>query len=219
MSGRYDQIKNMSLDELKDEYYNCKNEDQVKKQMLKKLIKNKNKEVAPKITNQVNQTNHQIKSIKQTNPKANILTNKITNEITDKITDKITDELTNKITKSIDKLISLKESKKVEDLAPVINKRGNMEQYWESHQQAKKIDPRFIKEISTDHSNNKLMERLNCELDFRIYGDPSKDNSDIIKPYSNSDDGNFKDFEKYCIPATSFDQNPISINKKQKNKF
>ena len=36
------------------------------------------------------------------------------------------------------------------------------------------------------------MDRLNSELEFRIYGDKS---DEIIKPYSNGDHNNFKDNE------------------------
>lgn len=51
------------------------------------------------------------------------------------------------------------------------------------------------------------MEKLNCELDFRIYEENNTQDDiqdTIMKPYSNSDDGNFRDFEKYSIPTTSF---------------
>jgi len=90
-------------------------------------------------------------------------------------------------------------------LDPVIKKRGNMEKYWESNQNTDKIDPKFVKKIGNDFSNNKLMERLNCELDFRINSDMPKNfedrSDDIIKPYSNDDNGNFKDFQKYSVPT------------------
>ncbi len=197
MSGKYDQFKNMSLDELKDEYYNCKNEEIIKKEMLKKIIKSKIAiEKQQKQQNDINQKKLEDEKIKQ-QQKQQIKNAKLSNEIS----------------KGIDRLISLKENaekekqkaeqlNKIKELDPIIKKRGNMEQYWESNQKTKQMDPKFVKEISTDHSNNKLMERLNCELDFRIYGE--KSNDDIIKPYSNSDEGNFRDFEKYSIPATSF---------------
>lgn len=181
MSGRYDQIKNMSIDELKDEYYNCTSNDRVKKQMLKKLIMSKISIEKQKKKEQQKEKEKQLIEEK---------------------------ELTDEINKSIDKLINLKKTaekeksmKKLKSLEPVITKRGKMEQYWESNQNTNQIDPKFVKEIGVDHSNNKLMERLNCELDFRINGDKSED---IVKPYSNSDDGNFKEFEKYAIPTTSF---------------
>lgn len=186
MSGKYDQIKNMSIDELKDEYYNCSQNDKVKKEMLKKLIKSK------------------ITIEKQ--KRQQMLINSEKQKKEEKC-------LSDKINKSIDKLINLKnhsetikQSQKLKTLEPIIKKRGNMEQYWESNQNTKGVDPKFVKEIGVDHSNNKLMERLNCELDFRIFGDKNENNveNDIVKPYSNSEEGNFKDFEKYSIPITSF---------------
>ena len=170
MSGKYEQINNMTLKELKDEYYGCSDTDNVKKQILKKLIKNK---------------------IQIEKEQAVIEKN-----------------LQDDIDKKLDNLIKMKENtekdkknKKLKELDQVIKKRGNMEQYWESNQQTDKIDPRFKPEIELDHSNNKLMERLNYELDFRIHGTKTKD---VIKPYSGTDDGNFKDFEKYSIPTDNF---------------
>jgi hypothetical protein len=202
MSGKYDQIKTMSIEELKDEYYNCKNGDVVKKQMLKKIIKSKIK---------LDNTSNSKSSPNKKKQIDNITTDDLV------ISEPSLDDTT---TKCIEKLISLKinegvhkQQKKLQELKPIIEKRGNMEQYWESNQEIDKIDPRFMKEISTDHSNNKLMERLNCELDFRLYGEQSKD--DIIKPYSNSDGGNYTDLVKQNVPPT-FD--PIREKfKKQKN--
>lgn len=186
MSGKYDEFINMTLDELKDEYYMCKDKNQVKRNILKKIIKermsnDKNKQKNPKLLNYKNDNEDEMK-------------------------------IKRNIDKSIYKLISLKEQeeeRKIKKLEPLLEKRGNMEQYWESNQNLEEIDSRFIKEINTDYANNKLMERLNCELDFRIYGDNSK--NDIIKPYSNKEEGNFKDFEKYSIPTTTF--NPKKYKK------
>lgn len=194
MSGIYNEFKLMTLEELKDEYYNCKDKDKVKKQILKKIIK----ERIEKEKQQKELREREIKKNKSSDSGNN----------SDNNSNSKTSEL-------IDKLINLKNNaekekqiKKIKDLEPVIQKRGNMEQYWESYQNEKEIDKRFIKEINIDHSNNKLMERLNGELDFRIHGDHSKD--DIIKPYSDLNEGNYKDFEKYTIPISSFTQKRYS---------
>ncbi len=42
---------------------------------------------------------------------------------------------------------------------------------------------KFIKPINIDYSNNKLMERLNSEFDFRLNGEIDYN---TIKPYSNN---------------------------------
>ena len=42
------------------------------------------------------------------------------------------------------------------------------------------IDSKFKKELDKDFKNNKLMERLNCELDFRNMEKPKKE---LEKPY------------------------------------
>lgn len=146
--GKYDQIKNMSINELKDEYYNCSIDDQVKKQIIKKLIKSKNTQKKDK----------KVEVRKDTD---------ITN-------------LTEKINKSIDKLFSLKK---------------NVEYCEKTETKTKEKEP--IKKIGIDYSNNKLMERLNCELDFRVYGTKPSDIDNIIKPYAGvgNNNGNiFKDF-------------------------
>lgn len=174
MSGKYDQINNMSVKELKSEYYNCSDSDTVKKQILKKIIRNK------------------ILSEREKKKEEKQEDEKIQKEINEKLNNLI------KIKENAEKD---KHKKKLKELDPVIKTRGNMEQYWESNQNIDSIDERFRPEIELDHSNNKMMERLNFELDFRIHGERSKD---VIKPYSGADDGNFKEFEKYSIPVNSF---------------
>lgn len=166
MESRYNKINNMTLDQLKEEYYNCDKNDKVKRQILKKIIRNK----------------LELK-------KEEYLEEKI---MMKDIDDKLNNLVNLKLSAEKDKKIQ-----KIKQLDQVIKKRGNMEQYWESNQTIDKIDDKFKPEIEYDHSNNKLMERLNYELDFRIYGSKSKD---IIKPYSNQDEGNFRDFEKYSVP-------------------
>lgn len=175
MSSKYEQIKNMSLIQLKKEYNTCSSDDTVKKQILKKIIKNK-------------------LEIEKKNKK---LDNDMKNDIDTKL---------NNLIKAKENTEKDKKAKKVKELDQIIKKRGNMEQYWENTQTLEKIDDRFKPEIEHDHANNKLMERLNFELDFRIHGEKTKD---VIKPYSNQDGGNYKDFEKYSIPTDNFETNKI----------
>lgn len=175
MNGKYDQIQNMSLDQLKKEYRSCSENDTVKKQILKKIIRSK-------------------LEIEKENKK-----------IDDQMKDDIDKKLNNLI-KAKENTEKDKKSHKLKELDQIIKKRGQMEQYWENNQTLEKIDERFKPEIEYDHANNKLMERLNFELDFRIHGEKTKD---IIKPYSNQDGGNYKDFEKYSIPTDTFETNKI----------
>lgn len=110
---------------------------------------------------------------------------------------------------SLNKIINLKkksdmEKKELQDKERILNKRGAMEKYWHSPADDKMgIDPRFKTELEMDHTNNKLMERLNCELDFRTDDVKLKD---IQKPYFDGGGGNYADasFEKTSISPTSF---------------
>jgi hypothetical protein len=164
MSGRYDKIKEMSLSQLKKEYHSCDEDDNVKKQILKKLIKNKIHEDA----------------------KQEAFNKSMQNEIDDRV----------------NALIKIKEIKdkqhkanKMEELERVLEKRGKMEKYWEANK--KGIDNKFKTELEQDFTNNKLMERLNCELDFRINEEKTKE---TIKPYSELTDGNYNEFKRQSIP-------------------
>lgn len=181
-TNKFNQFQNMSISELKDEYYKCDDiTNSVKKQILKKLIK-------LKMSNEKEEKKLLEKRIEQ---------------------QKKADEELNKKMDNIIKMRELAERDKKIKLDPIIKKRGNMEQYWESNQVTQKIDPRLKNEIETDHSNNKLMERLNCELDFRINEERSKN---VIKPFSTQDSGNFKEFEKYSVPPNDFSNR--RLNKK-----
>ena len=166
--GLYNKISNMTLLELKEEYYKCDDDDTVKKQILKKLIRNKKIEDEKK---------------------------KLHNE-----------KIQADVDKNLTRIIKLKEirerERKIEEYENFMKKRGNMEKYWESHKGERQFDPRFKTELEQDHTNNKLMERLNCELDFRI-NEKSK-SRDIIKPYSSANDGNYVEFEKTTISPTNF---------------
>ena len=167
-SGMYEKVCSMDILELKEEYYKCDDDDKVKKQILKKMIKNK----------QLDEKNRQNRE----------------------------DKIKSNIDKNLSKLIKLKEirerEKKIEEYENIMKKRGPMEKHWESHKEEHTIDPRFKTELEQDHTNNKLMERLNCELDFRI--NETRKSKDVVKPYSSVNDGNFVNFEKSSITPTNF---------------
>lgn len=68
-----------------------------------------------------------------------------------------------------------------------VKKRGKIEQLWESHAtRFGNLEPQYREEVEKDFTNNKLMERLNCEVDFRINGKPNK--KEILKPYDDKND-------------------------------
>jgi hypothetical protein len=63
--------------------------------------------------------------------------------------------------------------------------RGKTERKWDSHTLS---DPKYEKYVKEDSMNNKLMERLNSEIDFRTRDEKNK----IVKPFEDDDnyDGN-----------------------------
>ena len=81
------------------------------------------------------------------------------------------------------------------EMEKILERRGKMEKHWESNREG--LDNKFKQELEQDFTNNKLMERLNCELDFRINEKKSKD---TIKPYSEMVGGNYTEFKKNSIP-------------------
>lgn len=69
-----------------------------------------------------------------------------------------------------------------------------------------RADPKYASEIEKDFSNNKLMERMNGELDFRIHG---ADKDVVSRPYMQDDGGennyaSIKRFKKHSIPSNNF---------------
>lgn len=91
----------------------------------------------------------------------------------------------------------LKSKQKSKPDETFIKKRGHIEQYWESHQtRFGGLEPQYREEVEKDFTNNKLMERLNCEVDFRVNGNKKKE---ILKPYDDNDDNS--DDERNVIGA------------------
>lgn len=113
------------------------------------------------------------------------------------------------IDEKVDNLIKLKEINeqkkhlaKIKEFENLMKQRGEMEKCWESNKTTSKIDPRYKTEVETDFTNNKLMERLNCELDFRI-NDKQK-SRDFIKPYDTSNNGNLIELDDTDVPVNNF---------------
>lgn len=178
MSGKYDEIENLSLSELKQQYYNCENN--VQKIIIKKIFINKTLYEKDKI----------IKAKKEDELLKKQINEKLDNLI-----------LLKEISEKDKHIKKIKKKQKLEkeynkEYNNILNKRGYMERYWETNQKFTKIDPKFKTEIEEDFNNNKIMERLNSELDFRMN---DKKRTNIIKPYSDVNDGNYKDFKKYSI--------------------
>lgn len=151
----------MPLPELKCEYRSCGVDDEVKKLILKKIIRQK--------IEKQNEYMH----FKKRNE--NI---------------------------AFDNLIALKNKNNPKQT--IYQKRGEMEKCWESHKKDSTVDPRFKDELESDFTNNKLMERLNVELDFRLNG---KNEKVFDKPYADNDYGDYvpvKDFDKFAVTRHSF---------------
>jgi hypothetical protein len=75
----------------------------------------------------------------------------------------------------------IEDNKKESKNDEIKKKRGNREEKWKSHDIH---DPKYEKYIKEDSMNNKLMERLNSEIDFRM--DDVK--VAIEKPFDDDDD-------------------------------
>jgi hypothetical protein len=80
----------------------------------------------------------------------------------------------------------LLEENKIENEKKVIDDaRGKNEKYWNNKNN---YDPKYSKYIKQDTMNNRLMERLNTEIDFRF-----EDNkNEIVKPFDNCDNDNIE---------------------------
>jgi hypothetical protein len=90
----------------------------------------------------------------------------------------------NDINSSINTILKSQHSHKPDET--FVKKRGSMERVWESHKtRFGNLEPQYREEVENDFTNNKLMERLNCEVDFRINGKVKKE---ILKPYDDKED-------------------------------
>lgn len=87
-------------------------------------------------------------------------------------------------------------SKKIDDLLDNL-----IDENMQSNEPPKpNVDERYLEEIKFDHANNKLMERMNSEVDMRIYSGTNK--KKFSSPFADDrllNDGeyvSYKDFEK-----------------------
>jgi hypothetical protein len=97
----------------------------------------------------------------------------------------------------LDKLSKIKaysemidDNRKDKDRKDIVKKRGKTETMW---QNGDVYDPKYIEYQKDDVMNNKLMERLNSEIDFRM-DDPHK--TKIEKPFNDTLD-NLEEFARY----------------------
>lgn len=149
------------------------------------------------------QLKHEYKKCKSDDTRKNIIKKIVKKKLVEK-------ELMEKeINEKVNNLIRIKDIhekenkiKKLKDFEKIMKQRGYMEKVWESNRKTKQIDTKFKIELENDFTNNKLMERLNSELGFRINEKKSKE---IIKPfyqYSNSKEDS--DSESKDEPITNF---------------
>lgn len=108
------------------------------------------------------------------------------------------------IEQNINTIIAHKNKKNNEqETKKLIMKRGHMEKYWESNQaETSNMESHYRTEIERDYTNNKLMERLNSELDSKI-NEPKKAHT-ILKPYDTQDDDSCEDSYESEVPINNF---------------
>lgn len=81
----------------------------------------------------------------------------------------------------------LDKSERMNPIEILKNKRGYGEDKWESLD--KKIPDEYSRLIEEDQMNNRLMERLNSEIDFRLQDDQE---NEIAKPYDDHNNYDMK---------------------------
>lgn len=110
-------------------------------------------------------------------------------------------EFKNKINDKVEKLLKIKEIKENESQLKKLKEFDKLISKRESPEKQLQIDPKLKEPVEFDCLNNKLMERLNSELDFRIHGAKTKE---IMKPYDITEcDGYWKEEEKNPINSFS----------------
>jgi len=118
-----------------------------------------------------------------------------------------------KVDNALDVLIEQKEEEEEDEAYQRILKDNKRDEQYEikknEHDKLwnKKADPKYERELEKDFANNKLMERMNSELDFRVHGVDKNSMSKAFKQYDDEDDGNYvsvRKFKKYSIPTDNF---------------
>jgi hypothetical protein len=109
------------------------------------------------------------------------------------------------VNQNINKILSYKQKiagEQQQEREKLVQKRGHMERYWESNQtREKELEPHYKLEVERDYTNNKLMERLNSELDCKI--NEKKKSKEILKPYDNDDDEMYEKSHNLNVPTNS----------------
>lgn len=121
----------------------------------------------------------------------------INNDIGENIKKRTIKDIFNDQENSLNRLDRLNKLKAYHDLIEENNKektydlikekRGKMENVWGTDEL---YDPKYSKYMEEDYANNKMMERLNNEIDFRLNENKC---IKIIKPYDNMSDNNDSD--------------------------
>lgn len=167
MSGNI--IISKSSKEIKKDIKDCK--DNIKKVILQEILKVKLDEES---------SNMKLDDVDIDNKNVSTHMKKILKEQQDSL-DKI---YKMQKVKAYEKL--LEDNEKEETNNMLKDKRGKLENEWENSNiihNNNPFDPNYAKYIASDVNNNKLMERLNCEIDFR--SDTRK--NIVIKPFDNND--------------------------------
>lgn len=163
----------------------------VKKTILRNLLKIKLMQMSDVQTKQKNVQYETIKKKRENAKKSEVINPELKTILKKKETslDEL-EEISRK--KAYDEL--LKENKLENDKKMLRKTRGNNEKNWNSNNI---YDPKYAKYLKDDSMNNKLMERLNSEIDFRM--DDTK--AGIERPFEKMDENDIMEtFAKYENP-------------------
>ena len=100
----------------------------------------------------------------------------------------------------------LEDNKKEKDINDIVQTRGKTESVWGTT-----YDPRYAKFAKEDIMNNRLMERLNTQIDFRQDGDGK---IKIEKPFDDRELDETEPFAKY--ESSNNKRNKVILKKKNK---
>ena len=79
---------------------------------------------------------------------------------------------------NVDNVDNADNADNAKDVDSLLNQRGRMEKVFQNEALS---DPNYAKYLREDKMNNRLMERLNSEIDFRMHSDNNK--RVIVKPF------------------------------------
>lgn len=109
----------------------------------------------------------------------------------------------------------IEDDKKEKDKKMIQECRGKNEKYWETHGL---YDEKYSKYAKDDTMNNKMMERLNSEIGFRL---DDNNKMRIVKPFDDGDDDDMDTFARYDtkIPGRPTRQNITNKKKRIQNRL